>query len=182
MLHIMRQARYGNFRAICLLTWATTLQACTPALNWREVRANGSGVAIHFPCKPSVYARALELAGVMVEWNLLACSAEGQTWALAFAELNDPALLGPALHALRVSAQRNLSADGTEAVPFKVTGATPNVHAGRVRLRGQLPDGRAAVEEMVVFARGTKVFQVSTLGRELQPEAVETFFASLRAL
>jgi hypothetical protein len=49
-----------------------------------------------------------------------------------------------------------------------------------VALQGRLPDGRAAMEQVAVFAYGTQVYQATVLGEQLPEEAVDTFFGALR--
>lgn len=156
--------------------------ACTPSMNWREVRPAGAGVSIELPCKPSTYARELRLQGAKTEWNIMACSAGGQTWALASGELNDPALVAPALQSLAATARANIAADAAESLPWGPRGATPSAHSMRVRMRGTLPDGRTVTQVLAVFARGTRVFQASVLGVEAAPEDLDTFFTSVRVL
>jgi hypothetical protein len=156
--------------------------ACSPALNWREVRPPGASMVLSLPCKPSVYARTVPLAGATVQWQLQACSADGQTWAFAHADLRDPAAVAPALLQLRAAAQANLGGAVPLPVPWTAPGATPQAAAGRFRLQGRLPDGRESTEEVAVFARGTMVFQANVLGPALSPQALEVFFDSVRAL
>ena len=78
-----------------MLAAAGLLAACAPALDWRDVRLEGSGVLLLFPCKPDSQTRTLSLAGASVRLSLHACSAAGSTWALAVADLGDPARVGP---------------------------------------------------------------------------------------
>ena len=156
------------------------LLACTPALNWRELRPVGAGVQLRLPCKPSTFARPLQLQGVAVDWKLMACSAGEQTWGLAWGDLKDPALVTSALLDLRVTAQRNLAAPEAPTLPWAPPGATPNAQAARVRLQGKLPDGRPAAQELAVFARGTAIYQASVMGAQAVPEAAALYFASLR--
>ena len=85
------------------------LAACTPALDWRESRPTGSGMVVLFPCKPDSHARQVQLGPDAVRLELHACTAAGATWALAFADMGDPARVGPALVELRTSAAKNLA-------------------------------------------------------------------------
>jgi hypothetical protein len=156
------------------------LAACAPALDWREVRPAGSGATALFPCKPDSYARKVTLGTQEVRWVLHACRAGGSTWALAFADVEDPARVRPALTELQTAAARNLGATDTRILPLKVDGATPNPASLRVEIRGRVADGRVVSEQLAVFAIGTRVFQATALGEALEPEAAETFFASLR--
>jgi hypothetical protein len=159
--------------------WA--LSACAPALDWREVRPKDSQVQLLFPCKPAEQARRVQLAGQSVRLSLHACSAGGQTWALAHADLGDPAHIGAALGELMASAAANLGTVPGPPEALQVAGATPHAGSVRLRLAGQLPDGKAVREEVAVFTYGTRVYQATALGADLPQEAAQTFIASLRA-
>lgn len=163
------------------LVAALALTGCSPALDWREVRPRGSGATLLMPCKPDELARSVSLAGTTVRLQLAACSAGGQTWALAHADVGDPAQVTPALAELRAAAAANLDAGDGAALPLQVRGATPNRASERVQFSGKLPDGRAAHEQVAVFARGTRVFQATVLGEQLSAEAADTFFGALQA-
>ena len=158
------------------------LAACTPALDWREWRPEGSGVQLLLPCKPVPQVRNVLLAGMPVRLALHACSAGGQTWAVAFTDVADPARVGPALVELRDSAMANIAGTGGTLVPWVMQGATPHPENRRLRLQGKLPDGTAVHEQVAVFAVGTKVFQATVLGAQLPDDALDSFFGSLRAL
>lgn len=156
------------------------LAACTPVLDWREFRPEGSGLTLLFPCKPDSQTRTLSLAGAPVRLALHACSAAGSTWAVAAADLGDPARVGAALEELNAAAQRNLGAGAGDALVLKVHGATPNPVSGHRQFEGRMPDGRAVREQVAVFAKGTQVFQAVALGPTLEPESTSTFFGSMR--
>lgn len=168
-------------RSSAFLLAAATLWACTPALDWREVRPPGSGIVALFPCKPNAMTRGVPLAGQNVALSLHACSAGGQTWGLAHADVGDPARVGAALQELRASAARNLGAAAGRPLALKVAGATPNPAAGRDQIDGRAPDGQALAGQVAVFARGTVVFQATVLGAALSADAAETFFGALHA-
>jgi hypothetical protein len=173
-------ATRGRLAALAgLAAWAS-LTACAPALDWRDARPEGAGVLLQFPCKPSGQSRDLQLAGQRVNLALHACAAGGLTWGLAVADVANPALVGQALTELAASAATNLGAVAGESLPLKVNGATPNEAAGRQRLNGKLPDGRAVQMQMAVFTRGTQVYQASVLGERVADDAAQTFFDSLR--
>lgn len=159
---------------------AGLLAACAPALDWREVRPDGSALTLLMPCKPDRQVRRVDLAAVQVKLALHACTAGGVTWGLAFADLADPAKVGAALEELRSSALKNLQATDATPLPLQVHGATPNDASRRVQFAGRMPDGRAVVEQTAVFAKGTRVFQAVALGPVLEPEAAATFFGNLR--
>jgi hypothetical protein len=166
--------------AVLAAALAAGLLGCAPALDWRELRPAGSQVQLLFPCKPSEQVRRVTLAGTPVRLSLWACSADGQTWALAHADLTDPARVGAALAELRASALANLGAESAVTEPLQVSGATPNPGSQRMRLAGKLPDGTEVQEQVAVFTRGTVVYQATALGPALSDAAAETFITSLR--
>lgn len=171
-----------KLRALALMLALTcAMAACSPALDWRELRPAGSGLLAMMPCKPASHARQLRLGGAAVEMALYACSAGGTTYAVGFADVGQPERVEPALAELAAAAARNIGSKGTPAVaPLHVDGMTPNVQAGRRLLSGQLGDGRRVEEQVMLFARGTKVFQATMVGKKLDADAIETFFGALR--
>jgi hypothetical protein len=136
-----------------------------------------------FPCKPSSHARRVTLAATAVEMSMFACSANQTTYALAFADVQDPARVTPALGELSRSLEANLQAAGrATSSPLAVAGMTPNDSAGLWRVDGRLPDGRAVQERAALFAYGTRVYQATMVGSRLMDdeEASAAFFGALR--
>jgi hypothetical protein len=156
------------------------LLACSPALNWREVRPADSGALAMFPCKPLHDMRRMPLAGPPVAVAISVCSAADVTYALSHADVADPARVGPALQALRASAIANLGATVSSERPLQVEGMTPHPEARLMELRGSLPDGRPVLERVAMFSKGTRVYQATMFGNALDAEASETFFGGLR--
>jgi hypothetical protein len=159
---------------------ALLLAACSPTLDWRDARPEGSGASLLLPCRPNAQTRSVQLAGRAVRLTLHACSAGDVTWALAFADVADPAVVSAALDELRQSAAANLGAATAQTLALAVPGATPNAASTRVLVSGRLPDGTAVQEQVAVFTRGTVVFQATVIGPQLPGDGVETFFGALR--
>jgi hypothetical protein len=155
--------------------------ACAPALDWRDVRAADGTVKAQLPCKPTTHTRKVMLAGQSVNLALQACSAGGLTWALAWADVIDPAQVGPALRELRGAAAANIGAPSSSSLPLSVPGATPHADSVRLSLEGQRADGQPVREQVALFARGAVVVQATVLGPEISDDAAGTFFAALRA-
>ena len=134
-----------------------------------------------FPCKPASHAREVTLTGVRVEMSMLACTAGDATYALAFADMADPARVTPALTEMARAASANLQASAPASMtPARVPGMTPNPEATQWQIDGRMPDGRAVQEQATFFAYGTRVFQATVVGARLDAEALETFFGALR--
>ncbi len=165
---------------IAALAAACLAFACSPALDWREVRPAGADIAALFPCKPERNSRTLALAGHRVRMEMFACSAGGATYALAYADLPEPGAVGPALSELRALAAANIGADPGVPAVQRVPGMTPQAQAGRVVLAGRLPDGAVVQEQALFFAKGLRAYQASVIGARLDGDAARGFFEALR--
>jgi hypothetical protein len=157
-----------------------TAAACSPSLDWREVRPQGTAVNVLLPCKPKRSARMVALAGRPVRMSMLACTAEQWTWALAAADVGEPAQVGPALLALREGALANVQGQVLASQAAVVQGATPHDAGAALRIKGRRPDGAEANVRLVVFSHGTQVFQATVIGSRPPAAAADPFFDSLR--
>jgi len=158
---------------------AVLVAACSPTYNWRELPMPGGQAVASFPCKPSRETRRVSLAGTAVEMTVLACSTDGVMFAIGTADVADPALVGPALAALQQAAVANV-AGRAEPVPFSMAGATPHPQAGAWRVAGRMPDGRAVQEQVAVFSKGTRAYQLTMIAPALPPEPLQTFMSGIR--
>jgi hypothetical protein len=170
----------AGWLASAFLVFAALLAGCSPALDWREVRVEGRDAFVLLPCKPAAHARQVRLAEGDVKLTLQACQAAGMTWGLASSDVTDPGRVGAALHALREAFAGNLGTSPGEALPLRVTGATPQPQSGRAAYAGRRADGQPLQAQVAVFSRGTVVYQATVLGERLSAEAVDTFFSSLK--
>lgn len=153
---------------------------CSPTLDWREIRPEGSSLTLLFPCKPANHAREVRLDGKPRPMTLHACEAGGITFALGQVSVSDAREVGPALEALRDAAVANLQASAPSARSFGVPGGASAAGVGRLDASGRLPGGDAAQLAAVFFFRGTQLFQATAFGQQLDPEAVDTYFSSLK--
>lgn len=170
-----------NSARLVPLALAGCLAACTPTLDWREVRPIGSAVVAMFPCKPASHARQVSLAGRVVELTLYACTAGEVTYALAYADMRDPGDVGKALSALKTSAWSNVRATPPSTTPpMQQPGMTPNAESVRWQVVGALPNGQSVQEAGAVFAHGTWVYQATAIGARLDASAMQTFLDALR--
>ena len=150
-----------------LLAVATTVaaallaSACTPALNWREVRVDDGGLTLLFPCRPDRLSRALNVAGIPIQMELLSCAADGLNFALGHAVVpvaDAPALLA----AMRAAQLRNVDGREVAAAPARLAG-TAGASAQRVSVEGQRGDERIAMR-LLFAAHGSHLFQGSVVG------------------
>ena len=164
------------------LVAAMALLACSPALDWRETRPEGTGVTMLVPCRLERQERPVRLGDQTVPLRLHSCTAAGSAFALAAADVADPARVTPLLEALRAQAISNIRGAATvEAMPV-LPGSTPNAQSVRLRIVGQGPDGRRVVEHAAFFVKGLTLFQATVIGADepVDREAIDTFFGSIR--
>jgi len=152
---------------------------CSPALDWREARVEGPGLLALFPCRPVVQTRQIELNQRQVPMRLQACEAGGRTFAVAVADVGDPAAVGPALVLLRQASEGKAASAVAHGWPEPV-GATPQATAGRWRLAVPRPEGAPLGLDTALFARGTWVVQASVIGPTADEGANMPFFDGLR--
>lgn len=163
----------------CSLVWLAGLAACAPAMDWRQMQPEGWGLSVALPCRPAQHARTVPLAGAPVELTLMACTAEGHTYAVATARLADPAAVPQALQALGQAARANVQGAVESDRPAQVPGMTPQAQARHWGLRGRLPDGTAVAEQAMVFAHGLRVFQATVVGPQADDALARSFFEKI---
>ena len=88
--------------------------------------------------------------------------------------------MGDALVALRAAALANVSGQVRAEGPAKVSGMTPHPAALEVSIVGRLPDGRPVEEALVLFSRGTRVYQATLVGGKLPADLVRIFLDALK--
>ncbi|HET9629769.1 MAG TPA: hypothetical protein VFP14_09845 [Novosphingobium sp.] len=165
---------------MAVLAAALVVLGCSPALDWREFEPEGSGVIASFPCRPDHHSRTVPLAGASVRMEMFVCNVAGTTFALTYADMADPAAVGPALGELKALAGANIGAAPEAAAAASVPGMTPHPQAGRVVAKGRRPDGGRIEQQALVFAKGVRVYQASVVGSSIPAEAAETFLGAPR--
>ena len=161
-----------------LAAWSTV--ACSPALNWREFVPEGSGLIATFPCRPERQTRPVVLAGAKAPMTVLACTADGATYALGFVAVADPGRIAATLAELRARAVANVNGGAIDVSPLQIAGMTDNDQAARLTFAGRLPDGTAVQERAAFFTRGLRVYQATVFGTKPARQATETFFRGLK--
>ncbi|HEY1089524.1 MAG TPA: hypothetical protein VGE47_00390 [Burkholderiaceae bacterium] len=150
-----------------LLFAVMALAACSPTLNWREVRPEHSGAFLLLPCKAEVEQRG--------SMGLAQCKAGDAQFALSWALLDAPEQVTPALQQMREGLQQRLQAQARAPHAVQISGMTPNAAA-----LSQSLDAPGLHAELAVFARGLRVYQLLMTGKKADPAAWDTLLSSLR--
>lgn len=166
--------------SILTAVMVTLLASCTPSLNWREVRPEGTDLVLMFPCKPEQQTRALEAPGAPANarMGLARCEAAELGFSLSWSDVPDPAQLTPALRQMREAVVAGLKLAVAEAQPLQLAGMTPSPEA-QVLALGQ-PGAKGLHGRVAVFARGLRVYQLMMLGPREDRPAWDGFLGSLQ--
>lgn len=156
------------------------LAACSPSLNWREVRPEGTDLVLMFPCKPEQQTRALEAPGAptTARMGLARCEAAELGFSLSWSDVPDPAQLTPSLKQMREAVVAGLKLPVAESEALQLAGMTPSPEA-QVLALGQ-PGAKGSHGRVAVFARGLRVYQLMMLGPREDRPAWDGFLSSLQ--
>ncbi len=176
-----RQSFRCSLPVVVLAGLLGVLQACSPSLNWRDVRPEGTGLAVLLPCKPDRAQRDVPLGGASTSLSMLGCDADGATFAVASADVGDASKVAGVLAQWQALTLANMkAAPGAQVTTLNVPGASPLPAAVLVKATGQRADGSKVAGQAAYFSRGTQVFQVVLYAGKPAPEASDTFFSSLK--
>lgn len=183
MLTIFGGAAHLSPRPVAafFLSVLVLLVACSPTLNWREVRPEGTRLALLLPCKPDKAEKVVPLGGPATTLRMLGCDAGGATFAVAVADLGDASKAAPVLAQWQSLTLANMKAGPVPQVsPLKLPGAAALPPASLVKAEGRGPDGKPVSGQAAYFVQGPQVFQVVMYAPRIAPEVAETFFSSLK--
>ena len=156
------------------------LAGCNPALNWRDVRPEGTNLGLLMPCKPNTVVKKVDLAGQSTSMQLSGCDAADLTFALSSAEVAEAAQASTILAAWQQATLANMKAAKADSISnLKIKGAVGSP-AVWVKATGKRPDGTAVVGHAAYFAQGTTVFQAVIYGTDIKADVAETYFSGLK--
>ena len=149
---------------------ALTQAACSPALDWREVRpAEADGLIAWFPCKPQMAERPMSWPGAeAVTVRVLSCRADGLIWSLAYARMTDAPLVPQTLTGWATAWRARNGYDSVAIAPLHGRGMVvpEEGHAWTLTARASQTSPRFG--RAWHFSHGLTVFQASVWGDRLQ--------------
>ena len=166
-----------------LLASCLMLAGCSPTLNWREVRLAASALKVLLPCKADQGSRPVELAGQLVELQMVGCEAGAALFAVSHVELKDSSRMAEIQAGWQTAMLAAMAVKEPEVpvqrTAFELKGAAAQPPAVRLQAQGRRPDGRAVMAQAVWFSQGTHLFHAVVYAERLGPAATEPFFAGL---
>jgi hypothetical protein len=171
---------------------AVGLMACTPALNWREVRLEGLTALL--PCKPDQAQRPVRLGAADIQMEMAGCEAADALYAISHVRVQDAAQASTLLSEWRAATLANLHAtsvqprpfklakktDGAYHVPYGAKAAVPQEEWEMLWVQGERPDASAVQARLAWFALGADVYHVAVYGAQLGPQSVDMLYSDLR--
>jgi len=163
---------------------AAMLLACSPALNWREVRIGGMPLRMLLPCKPDRAEREVAMAGRHMPLRMLGCDADGATFAVSHVQA--PLAAAPDAAALlagwKAAVLSHVRASAVVEHAWAPAGVGISGPALRLRAEGRTADGAAVAMQAVWFATadaaGLHLVHGVVLAPQLRPDVAESFFSS----
>ena len=149
------------------------LTACSPALNWREVRLGR--MVLSLPCKPDKAERTVRLGGQDVQLTMVGCEAGGALFAVSYAQRAGAAPLDQVIAAWREAALANMQASTTARQP---SARHPGAELWTVL--GKRADGSAVQAQFEWIASGSDLFHLAVYADQISPAMAEPFFSEAK--
>lgn len=170
------------------LTAVLTLSACSPEQNWRDVTLEGGGLRFQLPCKPDRTTRAVSLANVPLELQVVGCESGTAIVALMSAALPPGADASAVMLSWQQATLDNARVEQPLAVGQSQTwhrpGQLPLSASVRVQSAGQRANGEPVRMDAVwgAVAQGERMRLVHAVvyDRQTAPELANTLFESIR--
>ncbi len=172
------------FKLSLIIVLITSIPACSPRFDWRDVHDGLSPYAVLMPGKPATMSREIRLGPQTVTMNMTAAQIGHVNFAVGAAKLTDAAGAQTMLVTMKQGLLLNLaghlthekisaaSSDGkmTLTDEFDAISSSADSSGTPVRMTGKL------------VGRGDWVFQVLVVGpeKEIDNDAAETFFSSFK--
>lgn len=163
----------------CAALLLAALAACSPTLDWREVRVDEAALRAQFPCRPERRVREVPIQGIPTRMEMVTCTADGITFATSHFAVTDPTTVSSAMDAVKAASVANIGGLVPKTSPYRLAGMTPNASSARLDVTGRRPDGEPVELHAVFLSRGLRIYQMSVLGKAPPPQAIDTFFAGL---
>ena len=165
---------------LLLLFLPVLLQACSPALNWREVQLAGGELKALLPCRPDQATRRQSLAGYEVDLSMQGCETAGALYAISVAELGVPGSAQPVQAQWQMNLLAGLQAQGANRQPYVFQGAAAVPEPVQLQASGRGAEGQALSVQAVWFVRGTRLYHAALYAERITPEMSEPFFSGMR--
>lgn len=165
--------------SLLLLISLLALTACSPSLNWREVRASQGELKTMLPCKPDQGSRKQALGGLELDVHMSGCEAGGALFAVSSVTLDDPSRALAVQLQWQAALLENMRASTSTTSPYSIRGATPLLEPLQIMALGSDQQGRGVSAQGVWFAHGARLYHAVIYAERIRSEMSEPFFGGL---
>lgn len=171
--HLILLTVKNAFLKLAAIVLVFFISACSPKFDWREVRGSMAPFTVLLPAKPSSFSREMELGGVKLQMHMTAADADGLSFAVGCAKVDEPGKIPEVLAAMRSGMLKNIQ--GTSVTPGQSGG-------DQLEAIGTLQNGQPVKLVGRFVARGSWVYQVVVIGKEkaITPDVLDTFMTSFK--
>ncbi len=167
-----------------LIAAALSVAACTPSLNWREVRPEHTTLKTLLPCKPDHGSRQVKVGQQEMEVRMTGCQAQEHLLAVARLPMPEKATQEETSLAIKQWQDATLAnfkgkVTGTQAFVIKAKSTPSTAPVMKISASGQGPDGQLVQSQMLFFVHENHIVQAVVYAPKLSTEVTETFFAGL---
>ena len=156
------------------------LQACSPALNWREVRVDSTPLLALFPCRPDQGVQSVALGERAVKMTMMGCEAGGAMFTLAQVDRSGAGDDAALIALWRTGTLATMQGVQTREAPFLLKKVSASPAPQQLRAAGKRADGSPVVLRAAWFAVGGAVYQVAVYADADNDAVVQTYFEGLR--
>lgn len=152
--------------------------ACTPALDWREVRLEGLQAML--PCKPDRGERKVPLADHTLPMQMAGCEAQGAMYAISYVRLPTLAAANAVQSAWRHAAMANINGTAIASQPIPIHMRGGNATVELVTAKGSWNDGKALQARFMWVTQNDIIYHVAVFGEKLDNERLDMLLTDLR--
>lgn len=162
-------------RMVGLLTLAA-LQACTPALNWRQVQLQD--LKARLPCKADTATRPVPLAATPLDLQMMGCEADGALFAISHVRAQDTEAATRVVQQWRAFALQALRTEASQPASWQAPAWA--TQAVSLRAGGQNPKGQPVQARLTWIRRGADVYHLAVYAETLTESITQPFLEDLQ--
>jgi len=171
----MRRGRLlSTLIGVLLLTGL--LQACSPALNWRQVQLQD--MRARLPCKPDTATRPVPLGAKPLDLQMLGCEAGGALFAISHVQATDAEAAAKVITQWQAFAMQALNAGNNKNEAWKAPAWSANPLS--LRASGKNPNGQPLQARLTWISRGGDVYHLAVYAETITEAMTEPFLEDLQ--
>ncbi len=152
------------------------LQACSPALNWRQVQLQD--LKAQLPCKPDTATRPVPLGANSLDLQMMGCEAGGALFAISHVQATDAEAAAKVITQWQAFAMQALSAGNSKNEAWKAPAWSANPLS--FRANGKNPNGQPIQARLTWISRGSNVYHLAVYAETLTEAMTEPFLEDLQ--